>query len=364
MSEAPWSLDRCVSLDDHEAWAQQHVPAPIWAYVQGGAGNEQTLRENSLAWQSIGLRPKVMSASTLSHTGVSLLGRQWPSPLLVAPMALQQLVHPHGELGTSLAAASLGVGMVLSAQSSCSLEDVANRALPDTGRGPLWMQLYPMPDRKHTLDLMVRAAAAGYEAIVLTVDAPVQGTRDRERRLPLQRPAHIRAVNLPPEASLSEGSWQTCLSQAPRWSDLEWLLSHTPLPILLKGITHPDDARMAVDMGVDGLIVSNHGGRILDTMAPSAVLLHEVLAAVGGERPVLVDGGIRRGTDVLKAMAMGAAAVLVGRPVLHGLANAGAQGAAHVMRLLLDELQMAMTLCGCEGLEKNPTLLRMRTFLN
>lgn len=351
-----WSAPSCVNLADHEQQAQARLSAGAWAYVQGGAGDEHTLRANVRAWQDITLRPRVLNTSPQTHTRISILGREWPTPLLIAPMAHQALAHPHGEVGTSLAAAAQGVGMVLSAQANRTLEDVARSALSDPGRGPLWFQLYPMANREHLIDLMRRAHAAGYEALVLTVDAPVQGVRDRERRHPIDWPSHVQAVNLLPYGAKPANTWAQCLSDAPRWSDVQWLIEHAPLPVLLKGITHPEDAQLAVSSGAQGVIVSNHGGRVLDGMPATADALPEVLQAVAGAVPVLVDGGIRRGTDVLKAMAMGASGVLLGRPALHGLANGGAAGVAHVLRLLLDELQMAMALTGSQNLDCQPGL--------
>jgi 4-hydroxymandelate oxidase len=238
------------------------------------------------------------------------------------------------------------------------LEDVAQRMLDDADRGPLWFQLYLLPDRAFVQRLVQRVEAAGYEALVLTVDAPVQGTRDCERRAGYRRPAQFQAVNLagrvvPPPTELQPGQsalFDDLLLHAPTWDDIAWLRSITRLPVLLKGITHPRDARLAIEHGAAGVIVSNHGGRTLDTLPATAELLPAVVRAVAGQIPVLVDGGIRRGTDVLKAMALGAAAVLVGRPVLHGLANSGAVGVAHVLRLLRDELEIAMALTGCRDL--------------
>jgi 4-hydroxymandelate oxidase len=273
-------------------------------------------------------------------------------------MAYQHLAHPHGEMATALAAAALGAGLVLSTQSSTPLEDVARLVLADPDRGPLWFQLYLQADRGFTRELVQRAEAAGYEALVLTVDAPVQGVRDRERRTAFQLPPDISAVNLrglraPETRVLLPGQsalFDDLLTHAPTWDDVAWLRQQTRLPVLLKGISHPDDARQAVRCGAAGLIVSNHGGRTLDTVPATAQLLPAIVQAVGGDLPVLVDGGLRRGTDVLKAIALGASAVLVGRPVLHGLTNAGATGVAHVIRLLRDELEMAMALTGCRTL--------------
>jgi 4-hydroxymandelate oxidase len=347
-----------VSLADHERHAQGLLSDAVWAYFNGGAADEITLRANGQAWQNRALWPRVLQPLAGGHTRTTLLGRTLAHPIMVAPMAYQRLAHPHGEMATALAAAALGAGLVLSTQSSTPLEDVARLVLADPDRGPLWFQLYLQADRGFTCELVQRAEAAGYEALVLTVDAPVQGVRDRERRTAFQLPPDISAVNLrglraPETRALLPGQsalFDDLLLQAPTWDDVAWLRQQTRLPILLKGISHPEDAHQAVRCGAAGLIVSNHGGRTLDTLPATATLLPAIAQAVGGDLPVLVDGGLRRGTDVLKAIALGATAVLVGRPVLHGLANAGATGVAHVIRLLRDELEMAMALTGCRTL--------------
>lgn len=348
-----------VNLADHEAHAATVLDANAQAYFNGGAADEITLRENVFAWQRIPLLPRVLQPLAGGHTRVKLLGRTLAHPILVAPMAYQRLAHPHGERATALAAAVLGAGLVLSTQASTPLEDVARTVLGEAERGPLWFQLYLQPDRAFTRELVQRAEAAGFEALVLTVDAPVNGTRDRERRAGFTLPPGISAVNLqglrpPATSALLAGQsalFDGLLTHAPTWDDIDWLCAQTRLPVLLKGITHPLDARQSLTSGAAGLIVSNHGGRTLDTLPASADLLPAVVRAVDGAMPVLVDGGIRRGTDVLKAMALGASAVLVGRPVVHGLANAGATGVAHVIRLLRDELEIAMALCGCPTLD-------------
>ena len=347
-----------VNLADHEAHARQHLDDNAWAYFSGGAADEITLRANRSAWEALPLWPRVLRPLAGGHTRVSLLGRTLAHPILLAPIAFQRLAHPDGELAMAYAAAALGAGVVLSTQASVSLEAVAQAVLPDRGRGPLWFQLYLQHDRGFTQALVQRAEAAGYEALVLTVDAPTSGVRDRERRAGFRLPPGVGPVNLaglqaPTAAELRPGQsalFDGLLHQAPTWDDIAWLQSITRLPVLLKGVLHPADARQAVAAGAAGLIVSNHGGRTLDTAPATASALPRVVQAVGGALPVMVDGGIRRGTDVLKAMALGASAVLVGRPAIWGLANAGAAGVAHVLRLLRDELEIAMALTGCATL--------------
>lgn len=358
--------DQVVSLADHEAHARTRLDENAWAYFSGGAADECTLNANRQAWDTLQLLPRVLQPLAGGHTRVQLLGRTLAHPILLAPVAYQTLAHPDGELATAHAAAALGAGLVLSTQAGIPLETVARAVLPEAGRGPLWFQLYLQHDRGFTRELVQRVEAAGYEALVLTVDAPTSGARDRERRAGFRLPPGVRAVNLdglPPAPAAALGAGQSALfngllRHAPTWDDVTWLQAQTRLPVLLKGVLHEDDARQAARLGLDGVIVSNHGGRTLDTAPASAHVLPRISVAVQGDLPVLVDGGIRRGTDVLKAMALGASAVLLGRPYVYGLANAGAVGVAHVLRLLRDELEIAMALCGCRQLDQaTPSLL-------
>lgn len=357
--------DGLASLADHERLAHTRLDDATWAYLCGGAGDEITCQHNLQAWRAHTLLPRVLRPLAGGHTRVTLLGRELAHPIFVAPMAYQRLAHPQGETGTAMAAAALGAGMVLSTQASTLLEDVARPVLNEPGRGPLWFQLYLLHERGFTRALVQRAEAAGFEALVLTVDAPVHGVRDRERRSGFQLPPEVQAVNLqalptPPQHALAAGEsavFDGLLHHAPTWDDIAWLRSITRLPLLLKGVLRADDAALALQHGVAGLIVSNHGGRTLDTTCATAQALPAVAQAVQGRVPLLVDGGIRRGTDVLKALALGASAVLVGRPVLHGLANAGATGVAHVLRLLRDELEIAMALSGCRTLAEAPEVI-------
>ena len=355
-----------VSLPDHEQHARGVLDDNAWAYFAGGAGDELTLCSNRSAWEALQLWPRVLRPLVGGHTRVTLLGRTLAHPILLAPVAFQRMAHPDGEVATAAAASALGAGLVLSSQASVPLETVARAMGRAPGRGPLWFQLYLQHDRGFVRELVQRVEQAGYEALVLTVDASCSGARDRERRAGFRLPAGVSAVNLQglapmPDVSLRPGQsalFDALLTQAPTWDDIAWLQSCTRLPLLLKGVLHPADAHQAAGLGVAGLIVSNHGGRTLDTTPATARVLPRVREAVGRDLPVLVDGGIRRGTDVLKAIALGADAVLIGRPVVWGLANAGAAGVAHVIRLLHDELEIAMALAGCRSLdEAGPALL-------
>ena len=346
------------TLADHERSAQRRLDANAWAYFSGGAGDEITLRANRSAWDELALLPRVLRPLADGHTRCTLLGRALAHPLLLAPVAYQRLAHSDGEIASADAAAALGAGLVLSMQASSPLEDVAVAMHGDPGAGPLWLQLYLQHDRTLVRELIHRAETAGYEALVITVDAPTSGVRDRERRAGFALPPEVQAVNLASMAPASQAQaapghsalFDNLLRHAPTWDDIAWLQAQTRLPVLLKGVLHPEDARLALAQGIDGLIVSNHGGRTLDTAVSTARALPRIADAVGGALPLLVDGGLRRGTDVFKALALGATAVLIGRPALWGLANAGAAGVAHVLRLLRDELEACMALSGCATL--------------
>ena len=350
-------------LNDLAPLAHERLGDAAWAYLAGGAADELTLGENTCAWRRLKLSPRVLRPLAGGHTRSTLLGRPLPHPILLAPVAYQTLFHPDGERGSALAAAMQGAGLVLSAQAGTRLDDVAALVRDEPGRGPLWFQLYLQPDRGFTLDLVRRAEAAGYEALVLTVDAPTHGVRDRELRAGFRLPPGVWAINLhgappaPPAAVPAGGSalFDGLLHHAPTWDDVAWLQARTRLPLLLKGVLHPDDALQAAGLGVAGLVVSNHGGRTLDTAPATALALPRIAAALaarpGPQPALLVDGGIRRGTDVFKALALGASAVLVGRPMVMALAAAGAPGVARAIRLLRDELEITMALTGCASLD-------------
>lgn len=340
-----------ISAADYERRAEQHVDAAAWAYLQGGAGDERTLLANREVWGEWAVLPRMLRDLRGGNTRCELLGTSLEHPILLAPVAYQRLFHGDGEVAAAMAAGVMGGAMVLSSFASQPLEVIAEAA-----SAPLWFQLYWQGTREQTLALVRRAEAAGYRALVLTVDAPVAGVRNREQRAGFHLPEHIRAVNLAqPLATpaLAEGAsavFDGLLALAPDWDDVAWLCRSSPLPVLLKGILHPDDARLAQQVGAAGVIVSNHGGRVLDSGWPALRSLPAIRAALGGEATILLDGGIRRGSEVFKALALGASAVLIGRPYVHALATAGALGVAHLLRLLREELEIEMALAGCREL--------------
>ena len=351
------------SLADYEPFARERMSAQAWAYVTGGEADEITLEENRAAFRRLFLRTRVLTDLKGGNTRLDLFGQNFAFPIFLAPVAFQKLAHPDGEMATVLAASAMGAGMIVSTQASMALEEIAHEA-----QTPLWFQLYIQPDRDFTRALVARAEAAGYRALVVTVDAPVSGLRNREQRAGFALPPGVEAVNLrgmktPPMAS-SGGILlgEPLLETAATWADLVWLKSLTRLPVLVKGVMSAEDAARALAEGMDGVIVSNHGGRVLDTQPATIDVLPEIVESVGGRVPVLLDGGIRRGTDVLKALALGAKAVLVGRPYIHGLATAGALGVSHVVRILRAELEVAMALTGCRNLDAvGPHVVRRKT---
>ncbi len=290
------------------------------------------------------------------NTQLELFGGTYPHPIFIAPVAYHRLAHPDGEQATALAAEAMHAGMVLSTLSSISLETVAAGT-----RAPLWFQLYIQSDKTATQALVTRAEQAGYRALVVTIDAPVTGMRNAEQRAGFTLPSDVTAANLAgmpvtpafhaiPGTSPLFGS--DMVNTLPTWDDIAWLVSNTHLPVLVKGVMNPADAQDALRAGVAGIIVSNHGGRVLDTQPATVEALPAVARSVDGKVPILVDGGIRRGTDIVKALALGASAVMIGLPIIHGLAAAGAPGVAHVLHILRTELEMAMMLCGCKNLEE------------
>ncbi|MFD9032361.1 aminotransferase class I/II-fold pyridoxal phosphate-dependent enzyme [Streptomyces sp. NPDC059567] len=331
-----------VTLADYAAGARSVVEPDVWDFLEGGAGDERTLAANLAAFDRVSLRPRVLTGRGTPDTKTAILGRGWAAPVAVAPMAYHTLAHPDGESATARGAGAAGVPLVVSTFASRTFEEIAAEA-----SGPLWLQVYCFRDRATTRRLVERAEQAGFEALVLTVDAPRLGRRLRDVRNGFRLPRGVAPANLS-GADFSSPSAHAATEFEPAldWSVISWLRSVSSLPILVKGILSPDDARRALAAGVDGIVVSNHGGRQLDGAPATLDVLPEIAAAVAGACPLLVDGGIRRGADVLAALASGADGVLLGRPVLHGLAVAGARGVEDVLALVTEELTEAMALTG------------------
>ena len=345
-----------VNLDDFEAAARPRLTPMAYGYIAGAAGDELTAGRNRQAFANIRLKPRVLIDVSHLDTRIELLGQKLDFPILLAPVAYHKLAHPDGELATARGAGLAGAALVVSTYATVALEKVAQAATT-----PLLMQLYVNPDRMFTRELVRRAEDAGYRALCLTVDSPVFGARNREQRAGFALPRGARAENLQSlgkdvqdilHAADSGGVYSPIVDPSLQWKDVDWLCSFTKLPVVLKGILAPEDAQIAMEHGAAAIIVSNHGGRNLDTVPATIEALPEVLEAIQGRIPVLLDGGIRRGTDVLKALALGAKAVLIGRPYAWGLAVGGAAGVAEVVRILRDEFRAAMALCGTRSLEK------------
>lgn len=346
-----------VNLLELEALAKPRLPTAVFDYFAGGAHDEITLGANRRAYEAIALRPRVLVDVSRRDLSTTLLGQTLAFPVLVAPMALQRMAHTDGEMATARAAASVKTVLTVSTLSSVTVEDIR----PACALAP-WFQIYVHQDRALTEAMLARVAACGYGALVLTVDTPVLGRRERDVRNTFQPPPGVAFANM--MAATGEGATtgsserDSALAMyfaarhdaSVTWKDLAWLRRLCPMPLVLKGVMRGDDAKRAAEHGVDALIVSNHGGRQLDTAIPTIRALAEVAEGAGPNVPVLVDGGVRRGTDVLKALALGARAVLVGRPVLWGLALDGEAGVARVLTALRDELDTAMALCGCATL--------------
>ena len=344
-----------LNLAEVEAAAAELLPAPVLDYYRGGANDEVTLRENRLAFERLSLRPRVLRDVAERSLATTVLGGEVSSPILIAPTALQRMAHPDGELATSRAAERAGTIMTVSTLATTSAEECRASA-----RSRMWFQLYFHQDRGYTRELVQRVDAAGYDALVLTVDTPVLGRRERDIRNRFTLPPGVVIPNLIPEGQetlprLGPGSGLAAhashvIDPALGWRDVRWLADATRLPVILKGIVRGDDAAQAVDEGAAAVIVSNHGGRQLDTTIPTITALPEVVEAVAGRVEVYLDGGVRRGTDVLKALALGARAVLLGRPILWGLAVGGEAGVLRVLELLCEELDLAMALCGSRSI--------------
>ena len=328
-------LNRYVIVDDFRVAAKEVLPTDFFDYVDGGAGAEWTLAQNLRAFDGWMFRPRFLRAAGRPDTSTAVLGTPLAFPLLVAPWAFQGLAHAGGEGATARAAAAAGTIMVVSSTTDTYLEEVAA-----SSPGPKWWQCYVYEDHSVTESILKRVVSAGFGAICLTVDFPVGGLRHKDARNDLSLRVPIVGPDMEYDPFLS-------------WDDLGWIRDHAPgLPLVLKGILTPEDATLAVDAGVDAIIVSNHGGRQLDGSPAGLTALPDVVAAVSGKIPVLVDGGIRRGTDILKALALGADAVLAARPLAMALAAEGEAGVARALEILHDEFENAMALTGCRSVSE------------
>lgn len=330
---------------DYLPYAEQRLSKDIWQYLQSGSGRGLTSSINRKVFEDISLMPRPLSDVKGGDTHIDLFGQSFDHPLILAPLAYQRLFHPDGETASAMASAAQGGQIAVSSLASQTVE-----AIIEAADQALWFQLYWQADRETTLRLVKRAINAGYSAIMFTVDAPV-------KQAAIALPKEVSAVNLEaPIALVQQPNGKSTvfdgwMQQAPDWDDLMWLRDQIKVPLIIKGILHSADAERAVMLGCDAIVVSNHGGRVLDGVPASLTMLPEITRAISGKAKILLDSGIRDGQDVFKALALGADAVMVGRPYIWGLATSGALGVAHVIRLMRDELEMTMALCGAKNLQ-------------
>lgn len=344
-------LAQLLHIDEFEAIARTRLPEMAYAYYAGGSGDEQTMRGNRAAWEAISIWYRVMVDVSARSSATTLLNLPLAFPMLAAPSALQKMAHPDGELATARACSRAGIPMVVSSLATTSIEEICAAT-----RAPVLFQIYIGMDRGFVGELVSRAAKAGVSGFQLTVDAPVWGMRGREMKSGFHVPVGMSPVNIDRPGRMGEihhggvGITQVLgwtISPSITWKDLEWLASATSLPVMVKGICRADDAQQALRSGARGIVVSNHGGRQLDGSPPTAHALARIAAAVSSRAPIVVDGGIRTGTDILRALALGATAVQVGRPILWGLGCAGEAGVCRVLELFAGDFDRAMALSGC-----------------
>lgn len=341
---------RCAA--DYAVLARDFLPPATLAWLEGGSGRDSSAAANLHAFAEVQIVPRLLRPVQGGHIRCPLAGIERPHPVMLAPLGWQALFHPLAERATAMAAAATGTCFIASTMSSLPLEEIATSA-----PGERWFQLYIQPDRAATADLLRRAEQAGYGAIMVTLDTPIQlpshAAVAASFTPPTDRPANLRDYPDPLPVALQPGESRILsglMRSAPGWDDIDWLLRQTSLPLWVKGVMHPGDARLFVERGVTGIVLSNHGGRSLDGAPASLTMLPAVRAAVGEYFPLLFDGGIRSGTDMFKAIAMGADAIVVGRLQAHALAVAGAVGVGHMIRLLCEELEACMALAGCATL--------------
>ncbi len=345
----PNDADDCkdiLSLPEFEERARLCMTPMAYEYVASGAADEHTVRWNREAFDRIRLRPRVLRDVTSIDTRVTLLGREHAFPILLAPTAYQRVLHPEGEIATARGAAAAGITWIVSVGTTTPLQEIAGATA-----APLWFQLYFQSDRAFTRDLVQQAEASGCEVLCLTVDSPIIGPRNRQARAGFRLPPEMTTPHLYDIGHRNQAVMDPRRVVA-TWQDVEWLRGFTTLPVVLKGILDGADAGRGIQAGAAGIVVSNHGGRNLDTAVAAIDALPEVVEHVGGRVPVFVDGGIRRGTDVLKALALGAGAVLIGRPYCYGLSVAGSEGVRRVVEILRAELEAAMMLTGVARLSE------------
>ena len=344
-----------LKLDDFEPAARAVLSQGIYDYIAGGSEDEAALRGNREAFARYRFRFKILASTDHTDLSSELFGQRFRMPVHLAPTAIQRMTHPDGELAAYRAASDAGIGYALSPLSSATIEEVAAAAT-----GPRWFQLYMHTERAVTAGFVERAVDAGYSAILLTVDLPKTGRRERDIRNAFSLPEGLRYANLDARRRADSAEGPDPLAQNVNananpglgWADLEWLVARTALPVIVKGVVRADDARHALEAGARGLIVSNHGGRQLDYAIASLDALPEVVEAVGRDIPVLMDGGVRRGTDVLKALCLGAKGVLIGRPFLYALAVGGEDAVTRMLALLREEIELSMTLLGVRRLSE------------
>ena len=334
------NLQEVINLYDFEKIAEGIMTKMAYEYVASGAADEFTVKWNREAFDKIKIRTQVLNDVSKLDTKVSLFGQELPYPILIAPTAFHKIMHPEGEIATARGAGAASAIYVVSSFTTTPIEEIARVATQ-----PLWFQLYVTDDRAFVKDLIQKVEALGCQALCVTVDTSVTGTRDRQQRIKFHLPAELKA---PYMIDMTIGSQGQALSykKSLTWKDIEWLKSFSKMPILLKGILNPEDAEKAIQIGAAGIIVSNHGGRNLDTVPATIEVLPHVAQKVNKRIPVLMDGGIRRGTDVLKAIALGATAVLVGKPICFGLACGGSEGVTKTLTILRKEFEVAMALSG------------------
>lgn len=337
-----------VSLKDYEKYAKEMMDSDSLAYICSGAEDEITYKRNEEAFKNIFLETATLEDLKGANTKIELFGQEYETPIFVAPVAYQKLVDVSGEVSTVLGANAMNISMCVSSFSSSTLEEISSYAT-----SPLWFQLYIQPDMNTNLKLIKKAENLGFKALVITIDAPISGIRNTEQRAGFCLPNGISAVNIknPIQTNTNFENVFDVVSSLPTWKDIEFIKQNTKLPVILKGITSASYAKKAIELRIDGIIVSNHGGRTIDTLPSTIELLPKIAKAVENKIPILLDGGIRRGSDIVKAIALGASAVMIGRPIMYGLATAGALGVAHTLKILKEELEVSMIFTGCKNIE-------------